>query len=65
MSIEIMKLRTYTKGYKMDNKAKLKEYEAKLKEHLSKDESLKNSVATVGITCKITKKKYILKIKID
>ena len=45
--------------------AKLKEYEAKLKEYLSKDESLKNSVATVGITCKITKKKYTLRIKID
>ena len=49
----------------MNNKAKLKEYEAKIKEYLSKDESLKNSVATVGITCKITKKKYTLRIEID
>ncbi len=39
--------------------------EQKIKEILSKDDSLKNSVVTVGITCKITKKKHLIKIKID
>ena len=39
--------------------------EQKIKEILSKDDSLKNSVITVGITCKITKKKHLIKIKID
>lgn len=49
----------------MENKSRLKEYKARLKEYLSKDESLKNSVVTVGVTCKITKKKHLIKIKID
>lgn len=49
----------------MEDKIKLKEYKAKIKEYLSKDKSLKNSIVTVGVTCKITKKQYTLKIKID
>lgn len=49
----------------MEDKAKLEEYKAKIKEYLSKDKSLKNSVVTVGVTCKITKKQYKLQIKID
>lgn len=49
----------------MEDKAKLKEYKAKIKEYLSKDKSLKNSIVTVGVTCKVTNKKYNLKIKID
>jgi hypothetical protein len=49
----------------MEDKAKLKEYKAKIKEYLSKDKSLKNSIVTVGVTCKITKKQYTLKIKLD
>ena len=44
---------------------KLKEYKAKIKEYLQKDKTLKNSVVTVGVTCKITKKQYTLKIKLD
>ena len=44
---------------------KLKEYKAKIKEYLEKDKSLKNSIVTVGVTCKITGKQYNLKIKID
>ena len=43
---------------------KLKEYKAKITEHLKKDKSLKNSVVTVGVTCKITKKKHYLVIKL-
>ena len=43
---------------------KLKEYKAKIKEHLEKDKSLKNSIVTVGVTCKMTKKKYNLVIKL-
>lgn len=42
-----------------------KKIEEKIKEILSKDDSLKNSVVTVGVTCKITKKQYTLKIKLD
>ena len=49
----------------MEDKTKLKEYKAKIKEYLSRDKSLKNSVVTVGVTCKITKKQYTLKIKLD
>ena len=49
----------------MNNKTKLKEYEAKIKEYLSKDKSLKNSIVTVNATCKITQKKYTIKIKLD
>ncbi len=49
----------------MEDKTKLKEYKAKLKEYLQKDRTLKNSIVTVGVTCKITKKQYTLKIKID
>lgn len=44
---------------------KLKEYKAKIKEYLQKDRTLKNSIVTVGVTCKITKKQYTLKIKLD
>ncbi len=49
----------------MENEAKLKEYKAKIKEYLSKDKSLKNTVVTVGFTCKKTNKQYTLKIKIE
>lgn len=42
-----------------------KKIEEKIKEILSKDDSLKNSVVTVGVTCKITGKQYTLRIKID
>ncbi len=49
----------------MEDKTKLKEYKAKLKEYLQKDRTLKNSIVTVVVTCKITKKQYTLKIKID
>ena len=49
----------------MEDKTKLKEYKAKIKEYLQRDKTLKNSVVTVGVTCKITKKHYTLKIKID
>lgn len=48
----------------MEDKTKLKEYKAKIKEYLSKDKSLKGGVVTVGVTCKITKKKYNLVIKL-
>ncbi|MCT7492000.1 hypothetical protein [Aliarcobacter cryaerophilus] len=44
---------------------KLKEYKAKIKEYLQKNRTLKNSIVTVGVTCKITGKQYNLKIKID
>ena len=44
---------------------KLKEYKAKIKEYLSRDIKLKGSVVRVGVTCKVTNKKYNLKIKID
>jgi len=43
---------------------KLKEYKAKIKEYLQKNRTLKNSIVTVGVTCKITKKKYNLVIKL-
>ncbi|MCT7538759.1 hypothetical protein N5T82_02725 [Aliarcobacter cryaerophilus] len=49
----------------MEDKAKIKEYKAKIKEYLSRDKSLKNSIVTVGVSCKITNKHYTLKIKID
>jgi hypothetical protein len=49
----------------MEDKTKLKEYKAKIKEYLQRDKTLKNSVVTVGVTCKITKKQYTLKIKLD
>lgn len=49
----------------MEDKTKLKEYKAKIKEYLQRDKTLKNSIVTVGVTCKITKKQYTLKIKID
>lgn len=49
----------------MEDKTKLKEYKAKIKQYLQRDKSLKNSVVTVGVTCKITQKQYTLKIKID
>lgn len=39
--------------------------EEKIKEILSKDKSLTGAIVTVGVTCKITKKQYTLKIKID
>ena len=38
--------------------------EQKLKEILSKDKSLTGAIVTVGVTCKITNKKYTLKIKL-
>ena len=49
----------------MENKSKLKEYEAKIKEHLKKDKRLTGAIVSVGVTCKITNKQYTLKIKID
>ena len=48
----------------MEDKTKLKEYKAKIKEYLSKDKSLKNSIVSVGVTCQITKKKHLIKIKL-
>ena len=48
----------------MEDKTKLKEYKAKIKEYLLKDKSLKNSIAYVGVTCKTTNKQYTLKIKL-
>ena len=48
----------------MEDKTKLKEYKAKIKEYLKKDKSLKNSIVSVGVTCKTTKKKYNLLIKL-
>lgn len=38
--------------------------EQKIKEILSKDKSLTGAIVTVGVTCKITKKKYNLVIKL-
>ena len=38
--------------------------EQKLKEILSKDKSLTGAIVTVGVTCKITKKKQNLVIKL-
>lgn len=38
--------------------------EEKIKEILSKDKSLTGAIVTVGVTCKITKKKYNLVIKL-
>jgi hypothetical protein len=49
----------------MEDKKSLKEYKAKVKEYLSKDKSLKNSIVYVGVSCKRTNKHYTLKIKID
>ena len=48
----------------MEDKTKLKEYKAKIKEYLKKDKSLTGAIVTVGVTCKITKKKYNLLIKL-
>lgn len=44
----------------MDNQIK-----TKIKDFLSKNESLKGSIVTVELTCNITKKQYLVKIKID
>ena len=50
----------------MEDKTKLKEYKAKIKEYLlQKDKRLTGAIVTVGVTCKITNKHYTLKIKID
>ena len=38
--------------------------EQKIKEILSKDKSLTGAIVTVGVTCKITKKKHLIKIKL-
>ncbi len=48
----------------MEDKTKLKEYKAKLKEYLQKDRTLKNSIVSVVVTCQITKKKHLIKIKL-
>ena len=48
----------------MEDKTKLKEYELKIKEYLLKDKSLTGAIVTVGVTCKTTKKKYNLVIKL-
>ena len=49
----------------MEDKTKLKEYKEKIKEYLlQKDKSLTGAIVTVGVTCKITNKKYTLKIKL-
>ena len=48
----------------MEDKTKLKEYELKIKEYLQKDKSLTGAIVTVGVTCKITKKKHLIKIKL-
>ncbi len=49
----------------MEDKTKLKEYKAKIKEYLKKDKNLTGAIVKVGVTCKITNKHYTLKIKID
>jgi hypothetical protein len=49
----------------MDNQIKLNNYKAKIKEFLSKNESLKGSIVTVGFVCNKTLKQYTVKIKID
>lgn len=41
-----------------------KKIEEKIKEILSKDKNLTGAIVTVGLTCKITKKKYNLVIKL-
>ena len=41
-----------------------KKIEEKIKEILTKDKSLTGAMVTVGVTCKITKKKYNLVIKL-
>lgn len=41
-----------------------KKIEEKIKEILSKDKSLTGATVTVGVTCKITLKKYNLVIKL-
>ncbi len=48
----------------MEDKTKLKEYELKIKEYLQKDKSLTGATVKVGVTCKITKKKHNLVIKL-
>ena len=49
----------------MEDKTKLKEYKEKIKEYLlQKDKSLTGAIVTVGVTCKITKKKHLIKIKL-
>ena len=48
----------------MEDKSKLKEYELKIKEYLQKDKSLTGAIVTVGVVCKITKKKHLIKIKL-
>jgi hypothetical protein len=40
----------------MDNQIKLNNYKAKIKEFLSKNESLKGSIVTMELTCNKTKK---------
>ena len=41
-----------------------KKIEEKIKEILSKDKSLTGAIVTVGVVCKVTKKKYNLEIKL-
>ena len=49
----------------MEDKKSLKEYKEKIKEYLlQKDKSLTGAIVTVGVTCKTTKKKYNLLIKL-
>lgn len=48
----------------MEDKTKLKEYELKIKEYLLKDKSLTGAIVTVGVTCQVTKKKHLIKIKL-
>ncbi len=49
----------------MEDKTKLKEYKEKIKEYLlQKDKSLTGAIVTVGVTCQITKKKHLIKIKL-
>lgn len=44
----------------MDNQIK-----TRIKDFLSKNESLKGSIVTVELTCNKTKKQYKVKIKVD
>ncbi len=48
----------------MEDKTKLKEYKSKIKEYLKKDKSLTGATVRVGVTCKISKKKHYLVIKL-
>ena len=48
----------------MEDKQKLKEYKAKIKEYLKKDKSLTGATVKVGVTCKTTKTKHYLVIKL-